>query len=473
MGYDFNSLSGYMLNIKDERKYKPTTDRDRMKEESIIDIKEEILEEMRKVFSRFILTDTKHYLALSKRDKMVYDSRVWDHIGRVINDDTTSNIVNVINTSYIVHPKKYYRKLVELLREDKPLVLLKGLRKEPISRLENTLGSCNIMRFSERNLDDEQRGMHLRVLREFGVIMGEEYIRLNKIKGHRRKLKDDFVDVSVRLYSSWDAKGWGSSSYRMKCVSHLISEVNANRHNRIIRVPKDKWKNCEGISSPFIWIRDRKGFDDEVKTLDALFKELDNIMFEVNSTEMLFKDIPKKNSTIIYCNIKDERLEPATDKSEHMQFKLHELDLNPHPSGSYNDKRDKYFISPSKDYELSEFFKNVTNITGLLDIYSRVNDCAHLTKDVDELVSRELKERLSIDGEQFSGYDDQVPLDKLIRLNRFRDVLPEQRELYELVKIAMLNADVEQSIDILKLGLTLGGLDDVNVSTLRMNRSDD
>ena len=81
--------------------------------------------------------------------------------------------------------------------------------------------------------------------------------------------------------------------------------------------------------------------------------------------------------------------------------------------------------------------------------------------------------RLSIDGEQFGSYHNQVPLDKLIRLNRFRDVLPEQRELYELVKIAMLNADVGQSIDILKLGLTLGGLDDVDISTLRMNRSDD
>jgi len=465
MGYDFDSLSGYMLNIKDERKYKPTTDRDRMKDESIEDIKGEINEEMRKVFSRFILKDTKDYLALPKRDKMVYDSHVWNNIGRIIDDETTSDIVRTMNTSYVVHPKKYYRKLIELLRENKPLVLLKGLRKEPISRLENALGDCNIMRFSNNrnNHDVETNARQMQVLREFGVIMGEEYIRLNRIKGSKRKLKNEFADVSVRLYSSWDAKGWGASNYRNKSSSHLISEVNANRHNRIIRVSKDMWKKCEGITSPFIWVRDRKGFDDEIKTLDALFDELDNIMFEVNSTEMLFKDIPKKNSTIIYCNIKDEDVDNID--YNHMQFKLHELDLNP--------VNDKYFISPSKDYELSEFFKNVTNITGLLDIYSRVNDCVHLTRDVDELVSRELKERLSIDGEQFGSYHNQVPLDKLIRLNRFRDVLPEQRELYELVKIAMLNADVGQSIDILKLGLTLGGLDDVDISTLRMNRSDD
>ena len=39
MGYKLGNLSGYVLNIKDERKYQPTTDRDRMKDDSMDNIK--------------------------------------------------------------------------------------------------------------------------------------------------------------------------------------------------------------------------------------------------------------------------------------------------------------------------------------------------------------------------------------------------------------------------------------------------
>ena len=46
LSYNFNSLSGYVLNIKDERKYKPTTDRDRLKDESLELIEEEIENEI-------------------------------------------------------------------------------------------------------------------------------------------------------------------------------------------------------------------------------------------------------------------------------------------------------------------------------------------------------------------------------------------------------------------------------------------
>ena len=49
-------------------------------------------------------------------------------------------------------------------------------------------------------------------------------------------------------------------------------------------------------------------------------------------------------------------------------------------------------------------------------------------------------------------------LNKMIRLNRFKDLVPDDPELYELVKRAMLSSNEDRSIEILRLGLQLGGV---------------
>ena len=49
-------------------------------------------------------------------------------------------------------------------------------------------------------------------------------------------------------------------------------------------------------------------------------------------------------------------------------------------------------------------------------------------------------------------------LNKLIRLNRFKDKVPDNEPLYQLVKRAILSSDEDKSIDILRLGLQLGGV---------------
>jgi len=436
LGYEFSNLSGYVLNIKDERKYKPTTDRDRLKDESLELIDEEIRNEIKEVFKQFELEDMNAYMLKTDKQKMIYDSNVWHKLVCFIDDEETRNIVSMLNASYTTYPNKYLMTVDKMLRNNKTVVALKGLRKEPIDKLTEVLNNPLFFRLGSgrRNIEREAE---LTMLRNFGVIMGEEYIREHKIKSVRPKIKGQgFTDCSVRMYSKWNAHGWGASRFGVKHTSHLISEINDNQHDGILRVSKELWNEVEDYNCGFMWVRDRKGFDG-VKTLDERFKELKNIMFEVNSDKMLFKDIPK-SSTIYYCDVH------TTD----MNFNLNELRL---------DSKEYAFIYPAEFDKLNSFFKDLQCMRDILSVYCMVKD-----RDYGEehsLLSKlkfELSDRLDLDASRSS---DAVGLDKMVRLNRFKDLIPDNDALYQLTKQAMLQSKEEESLRILKLGLKLGGVD--------------
>ena len=436
LGYKFSNLSGYVLNIKDERKYKPTTDRDRMKEDSLELIEDEIDSEIKEIFTQFHLTSMEDYMSLNDKQKMIYDSNVWRDINSFVDDDTTNKLVSMLNASYTTYPNKRLMSVNDMLKLNKDIVALKGLRKEPIEKLSNVLNDPLFFRLGSghRYLEREDE---LQMLREFGIIMGEEYIRLHKVKGVRTKSKGaTFTDCSVRLYSRWNAKGWGSSSYGSSHTSHLISEINDNQHDGILRVSKEMWHSCEDYNCGFMWVRDRKGFDG-VKTIDERFKELENIMFEVNSEKMLFKDIPK-DSKIYYCDVS-----PAD-----MNFNLNELRL---------DSKEYAFIYPAEFEKLNSFFGRVSFMKDMLDLYCDINDRKYGDSDLLRRVRGEVDDRLDL-STYTEKYTD-IPLNKMIRLNRFKDLIPDNDSLYQLTKQAMLESDEDQSLRILKLGLELGGVD--------------
>jgi len=440
LSYQFSNLSGYVLNIKDERKYKPTTDRDRLKDESLELIEEEIENEIKRIFTQFHLTSMEEYMALNDKQKMMYDSNVWSPFESFIDDDTTEKLVSMFNSSYTTYPNKHLMNIKEMLNKYTSVVALKGLRKEPIEKLSNVLDSPVFFRLGSghRNMEREDE---LTMLRQFGVIMGEQYIREHKVKSARTRVKgQDFTDCSVRMYSRWNAKGWGASRYGCNHTSHLISEINDNQHNGILRVSKEDWHRCEDYNCGFMWLRDRKGYDG-VKTLKERFKELENIMFEVNSDKMLFKDIPKKNR-IFYCYIYPEG-NPVGG-----EFNLNQLRIE-HDEDSY--------IYPAEFNKLNSFFKDLQCMRDILSVYCHIKDREY--GDEHTLLSKlkfELSDRLDLDA---THHSDVVELNKMIKLNRFKDLVPDNDALYQLTKQAMLQSKEEESLRILRLGLELGGAD--------------
>ena len=291
-------VSGYVLNIKDERKYKPTADRDRMTDDSIDDIEEEIKAELTEKYAFLKLVDVNDYRERLANDTgWYYDSSIWRDIRYIVDDETTDTIVDTLATHY-TNSEKTYQSLQQMMTKNpnKTIIALKSLRKEYMAKLDTVFDDRIYIRLPTR--ETEGREERISTLRELGVIMGEEYIRENRLRVKRDKTQNGFADVSVRLYSSYHAREyWGSSRYGKPYIPYMLSEVNTNAHNMIMRVKKDDWSNVMEVArqTPFIMVRERKGYNNNVKTYDMLLKETGNTMFYVGNEKKKLKDIAIKH----------------------------------------------------------------------------------------------------------------------------------------------------------------------------------
>ena len=462
-----DSVSGWFLNIKDERKYMPTADRDRMKDDSIDDIVEEIQAEMLKVYERFRLTSVEDYKNKPLKERNMYEAQTWRRISRMFDDTITENIVHTLNQSYTTYPKKYMRSLLQIIEgtdqteryvtrtltkdtivptklKVRKVIALKALKSTVIQRLQDHFKGHEMIFFRLPTSDGAlEREARIRVLREVGVILGEEYLKLNKVKRLKRSnLTASVVDVPVRIFGTWRSDGWGAGHYGQKHTSHMLSDVNTNAHiNLMIIDSAYNWDKIIRHSSDtkFLWVKDRKGYADNVKRLSERFNELENTWFEVNGTQMLFKDIPhNRDKTIVFC-----RFQCTEDNKT--PYTLKELDIE---SDEY------YFIAPANPTKLDDFLGTHECMMGIMSMYCSQNEMTFRRED-DGKVKYTLKERLDLTNDTIEGN----VLDKVSSLNRLKRLIKGKPHLYHLAREAMIHTNDDNQQDVIKMALTFMGDD--------------
>jgi hypothetical protein len=301
------------------------------------------------------------------------------------------------------------------------IVALKSLRKDMMWRLDGALGTTDDDRIYFRlptNDDATERANRVHVLAQLGVIMGEDYARNNKLKGHGVSRVKGQADVSCRVFGNgYQSQGYFKPNYWKKHKSFMMSEiVNAIEDksikdtNNLVRVTKDRWSRAESniYGTVFSIVKDRKGLEC-VKTDTQLFNELGNTEFEVNTSKMLMKDIPT-DKTIVYCDFRDKGKELEG-------FTLEELGLNP---------KGYYFISPT-----DKTVKDVKRFKDLISWYCQDKGYkfeASGAGHVKEALAREL-------GISHMSGDTLEKTAGLLRIRR--EIVEQYPKLYEIVKEAI------------------------------------
>ena len=152
--YDITqAVSGYFLNIKDERKYPPTADRDRLTTGSIDNIVEEIKNELYECYKEYILEDVDDYRTRS--NKYVYDSGLWRYVNHILQSDSSDTILNTLHRSYTTHPDKRLFTIQQMMEHQTEqrkkgithqIVALKGLRGDVMRRLDTVFQGDGLSR---------------------------------------------------------------------------------------------------------------------------------------------------------------------------------------------------------------------------------------------------------------------------------------------------------------------------------------
>ena len=463
------AVSGYFLNIKDERKYPPTADRDRLSTGSIDNIAEEIKGELYKLYEEYKLSDVNDYR--TRGNKYVYDSGLWRYVNHVLEDDVSDNIINTLNRSYTTHPDKRLYTIQQMMEHqteqqkkgmEHTIVALKGLRGNVMNRLDTVFqGDGKSRRYFRLPTRDnyERTEERITILRQLGIVFGEEYIRDHKIKTERisreARARGEVANVNVRLYTrsgrteqvGGDSWGWGN--YYETFSSHLIKDVNANAHQFMIRVETKDWTKAVSHTyrTDFLLLHDRKGFINKIKTKAEVFKELEDTLFEVNGKQMTLKELmglQRKGKTtnkrsVIYCRY-DNSEQDTRDEMTGGKFTLAELGLNPD---------EHYLISPV------DRPKNVKRLMDLLHWYNSEHtiDGEHTLKYVGEdnhLIAGLLADTLMIEDVESIVGD---KLEKVSALLRMKRICKEakQMEIYDLCKQAIILHDYNNTNDMMGL----------------------
>ena len=426
-------FTGYVLNIKNERKYKPTADRDRMVAGAMQTIYKEIVDDLKEKFDWVILDDIDDFN--SREDQTPYTNAMWRMVGSIVDDPTTNSIVDTLNDHYTTAPSKHWTNLSDMLvkrkdmlREKKidfKLVALKSLRSDMMDRLDTEFGSNRIyFRLPTRD-DDDQRANRIHVLQQFDVIMGEAYARDNNIKRQRGTAKGKVADVRCRVYGGYNSEGYFKPSYWKKQKSYYMSEINNAVNDKkksgtrnLILVSKDRFNNAVNIHADrtvFQVARWKKGFDEKIKTDIQMLEECGNIEMEVNTSKMLVKDIPH-GKTIIYCDFQDKGKELDG-------FTLEELGLNP---------KDMFFIAPTnKNIKDTKRFKDMLSWYFSEKSYGHTHKWTYAT-DGGEYVKKALAKELGI--ARMSG-DDLEKTAGLLRIRR--EIVETYPSLYKIIKEAI------------------------------------
>ena len=238
---------GWVLNIKDERKYQPEANRDTLSRKASESIIEQVGKDFKELFQQFNLTSVDEYN--NSLDKPIYNrQKFWSLVSTHV-DGYTSDIIDTLNRRYPMQDNSYGYRLSSLLETSDQIVALKSLRSDLMTLLRSHI-------YENNKLDvDFIRAKHhsdTESLKQFGVIIGEEYKKEHKLKLKRDGVKGSTVDTDSKPCVIWNsgwysangksnqlgAYNWNRRSKNRRCVSSTFGQVNArHKDSNIYSVP--------------------------------------------------------------------------------------------------------------------------------------------------------------------------------------------------------------------------------------------
>ena len=208
----------WALNIKNERDFMPEANRDSLSRTASEDIIERIEKRLVEEFTTYNITSVDDYN--NSLTKQVYDKDLfWYTIGQKYLDEYTQGIISSLNKHYPMVGNNYGKKLSALLLEHRKIVCLRSLRGDIMALLDDHFGEpVNYIREQDHDLQQ--------YLKEFGVIIGEEYKRDNKLKLTSSKTNGVNLNTPCVVYNS----GW--YGHNGKASQFGSYEANGNRVGR-------------------------------------------------------------------------------------------------------------------------------------------------------------------------------------------------------------------------------------------------
>jgi len=323
----------YYLNIKNERKFMPTADRDRMKDESMVSLQEEFDKQLPTFFTDIIITSIDEYMTSLNKPMLEYIHSFKE----AFSEEEFNRMHNVVNIlGHYFDTQRFRVKLRELLKEGKQIIALKSLKSDTIERLERHLvdvkgmdsSKLQFIRITPRTFNETRYTEMLELIQSVGGILGESYIKEHKVKtlGSSKnssvsKQDSHSLNVPIRLWKPNDCyslRTFGMEGYK-SYYSTTIKELNDNASstNMIQMDTSSSFSKYSSYLSSYydcVIMKGNKKISSIIPTISELEKKMNEKEYYTSKGKLKLKDIEEKklgygyHNTIV-CSDKEKQKE--------------------------------------------------------------------------------------------------------------------------------------------------------------------
>jgi hypothetical protein len=199
-------FSHWVLNIKDERKYPPTADRERLSDNAINAIEDRVKSSLKEKLQFLDLKSVQDYV--ESPYKPIYRVLEGMGLGEYLSEYTI-DLCKFVEISVKTPEYPGRAKIGDLLAQSQNLFYLDSLNENKIALIRSKVPDAVVFKLSSSKKEPEHSSSTVvdafQLFRKFGVRFGEEFIRKNNLK---MKRKERIVPTDLPVHEA--GAGWYS-----------------------------------------------------------------------------------------------------------------------------------------------------------------------------------------------------------------------------------------------------------------------
>ena len=282
-------FSAWVLQIKDERRYPPTADRERLTEQSARAIQQRVESRIPEAIASLCVTSTREYSTSTYREVL----KAYRSLGvEKFLPPETLDVCRFVNLTVKCFGEREKKDVSELLGEEGTLFYLPTLNGRKVGLIRSVLPEAVVFRLAtERDSDSTPLDERVDLLLRNGVRLADEFLKENKPKLKPQEMPMGDLAIHTAGTASFS---WG----RFETVRRHVSRVEARPLDEMtVRIPKGKMQ-------PYLWLlstfkTDYRLVKDERRieggrTLEDFTKELGGKKVVTNRGRMTFEEIAQE-----------------------------------------------------------------------------------------------------------------------------------------------------------------------------------
>ncbi|WP_148681235.1 hypothetical protein [Candidatus Nitrososphaera gargensis] len=229
-------FSHWVLNIKDERKYPPTADRERLSDNAINAIEDKVKSSLKEKLQFLNLKSVQEYV--ESQYKPIYRVLEGMGLGEYLSEYTV-DLAKFVEISVKTPEYPNRTKIRDLLAQSQNLFYLDSLNENKIALIRSKVPDAIVFKLSSGKKEREQSSSStvvvdpFQLFRRFDVKFGEEFIRENNLKMKRR---ERIVPEDLPVHEA--GAGWYSWGRFRTVKRHTTRTAREDIGRDTIRVPE-------------------------------------------------------------------------------------------------------------------------------------------------------------------------------------------------------------------------------------------